>query len=70
MKGQRVRSELEGARHSPGGHPFWSCLHQQAKDIQSVSLRERGQSRNSIIGFHISMIIETNNGVKCYFDKH
>jgi len=58
MKRERIRCELQCGGYGAGGESFWACLHQKAKDIQAIFLRECGQSRHSTSIFHISMVIE------------
>ena len=58
MKCQRVRREVERIRDLPGGQPFGTGLNQQPEHGEAVFLRERGQGRDSIGFFHISIVIE------------
>ena len=45
MECQCIRCELEGARNVPRRHAFGSCLHKQAKHIETIVLGESGQCR-------------------------
>jgi hypothetical protein len=45
MKGQVVRGEFERVSDRSSGHAFLPRLDQKAKDIETVVLRESGQSR-------------------------
>jgi hypothetical protein len=58
MKGQRVGCDIERLGDLSCGHAFSTRLNQQAECIKTVLLRERGQSRHSILLFHISIHIE------------
>jgi hypothetical protein len=58
MEGQGVRREFQGSGDAARKHSLWSGLDEQAKYVQAIFLPNRGQSRNRIDIFHISMIIE------------
>jgi hypothetical protein len=69
MKCQCVGRELELARDCTGGKPLRSRLHQQTEYIETAILGERGQGRDGIGVFHISMVIEMKAAVKKHFDN-
>jgi hypothetical protein len=58
MKGQGVRGEFERVSDRSSGHAFPSCFDKKAKNIKTIVLRESGQSRQSLVLFHISVGIE------------
>jgi hypothetical protein len=58
MKGQGVRGEFERVGDRSGGHAFLSRLDKKAKDIQTIVLRQSGQSHYGLLLFHISADIE------------
>jgi hypothetical protein len=58
MKGQRVGCDIERLGDLSRSHAFSTRLNQQAECIKTVFLRERSQSRHSILFFHISTYIE------------
>jgi hypothetical protein len=45
MKGQGVRREFECVSDRSSGHAFPSNFDKKAKDIETIVLRESGQSR-------------------------
>src|SRR5215467_14823440 len=58
MKGQRVRRELQRARHLAGRHSVRSGLDEQAKHVETTVLGEGGQGRHGVSFFHNSTNIE------------
>jgi hypothetical protein len=58
MKGQVVRGQFERVSDRSSRHAFLSCFDKKAKDIETIVLRQSGQSRHSLVLFHISADIE------------
>jgi len=57
MKSQRIRREVEAVATAPAGMPR-ARLDKQPEDIKAIILGERGQRRDNICFFHISVSIE------------
>jgi len=55
---ERVRREFQLGGDATGWHSVRPRLNQQAEHVETALLGERGQSRNSIKAFHISIDIE------------
>jgi hypothetical protein len=70
MKRQGVRCKFQGRSDAARGHSLLSGPDKQAVHIQAIFLRKRGQSRDSIGVFHISIIVEIFSSVKNYFDDN
>jgi hypothetical protein len=58
MKGQVVRGEFERVSDRSSGHAFLSRFDKKAKDIETIVLRQSGQSYQSLVLLHTSADIE------------
>lgn len=61
MKRQGVWRHVERFRNLSGRQTFRSCLDQQTERVETALLRERGEGRNSLVLFHISILIEVSS---------
>lgn len=59
MERERRRRDLQRVGYGAHGRAFRSGFHEEPKDIEARSLRERGESSENSICFHISIIIES-----------
>jgi hypothetical protein len=67
MECQRVGRQPKADRDVAGRHAIGAGFNQQAKHIEAIVLRQSGENRDSILLFHISMIIETTEGRQVTF---
>jgi hypothetical protein len=58
MKGEHTWRELESAGNLACRHTLRSGLHQEAKDVETIILRESSERSDGIDLFHISTNIE------------
>jgi len=58
MKCKHTGRELKSAGNLAGRHSVRAGLHQQAEHVETIILRERGESCDSISLFHIPTNIE------------
>jgi hypothetical protein len=69
MKGQVVRREFERVSNRSSGHAFPPRFNKKAKDIETIVLRQSGQSCQSLVLLHTSADIEISAEVKGYFKE-
>jgi hypothetical protein len=67
MESQRVGRDIESLGYLPGRHALRSRLNEQPEDVETAVLRKRGQSRDGILLFHISMDIEVVSASQVLF---
>jgi hypothetical protein len=70
MEGKRVGRQAERSRDLAGRHAFGTRPHQQPERIEAILLRQRGQARQSLGLFHISMDIEIIFGWQIHFHDY
>jgi hypothetical protein len=67
MECQRIWCEVESGGDGARGHALGSGLYKQAENIKAIILGERGQGRNDVCLFHISMNIEMTSWRQAIF---